>query len=668
MADTVEPSKRSSAFEQETERRRSKSAVRPPEKTPAAERPPAPPPDPPEPTAEPTIGRPPEQLAPSLRMWADRPLVDEREDRLGFVVYAQALAELIDHPGTPTPLTIALSAPWGAGKTSLARLVEQRLSAWRLEWGQQPHIVCWFNAWAHDDATHLGAAFAADVARTVDRARPWRRRLGSPLPAAMLTPRDRWRRRVLLALAALAAAVGLLFVPGVRDLAGGEDLEADLKGALGATLGSIAVLLALVLVIWKYVLVASERAAKFIDDPGSEAARGSMREVSEELGRLIAQATRGKRKVVVFVDDLERCRPPRAVQVCEAASNLLAHPDVVTVLIADMRVIESSAELQYRPLESLEGTVADAHGAYGRRYLQKIVQIQFDLPPQRGVVSMLHEETRSEPGRQGAPATRGRVQRYFDVAGPLLVLAVMVATGVFFALRPTDPDQSRVSAFFGGALGAAFVLFVAAALVKGVIRLGRFVYAGFRSRRARSRLETIDGRIRESAEVSPAAVESAVDRTYGIEEGSPEAKLVADRVARYFTHESYLQEEADAQAVAFLPLIPRSAKRAMNHLRLRLYVAIRRELFGPDSEITPRHLGKWVVFEERWPELVRGVLEQPAKLSDLEVANDIEGLGEALTKLQLDAVPSKDLVNFLATDPKLGPVVEQLIFLEPARA
>ena len=657
MADAVKPGEKSSAFEQ---------PPAPSKRSSAFERPPAPPAQTAEPPPEASPGRPPEQPAPSLRMLADRPLVDESEDRLGFVVYAQALAELIDHPGTHTPLTIALSAPWGAGKTSLARLVERRLSAWRQEWGQPPHVVCWFNAWAHDDATHLGAAFAADVARTVDRARPWWRRVRSPLPAAMLTPRDRWRRRVLIALAALLAAVGLLFIPGVRDLFGGGDLEADLKGALGATLGSIAVLVALVLAIWRYVLAASERAAKFIDDPGSEAARGSMREVSEELGRLIAQATRGKRKVVVFVDDLERCRPPRAVQVCEAASNLLAHPDVVTVLIADMRVIASSAELQYRPLESPDGEPSHSRGAYGRLYLQKIVQIQFDLPPLRGLDRMLHEEAKSEPARQGAPAKRGSLRRYFDIAVPLLVLALMVASGVFFALRPTDPGDDRVSAFFGGALGAAFVLFLALAAVKGVWRLGRFVVTGVLSWLARRRLERIDRQIRESAEASPAGVEAAVGTTF--EEGSREAKLVADRVARYFTHESSLQEEADAEVVAFLPLIPRSAKRMMNHLRLRLYVAIRRDLLGPGSGITPRHLGKWVVFEERWPELVRGVLEQPGKLNELEEADDVSELGEAMTRLQLDAVSSQDLVDFLATDPKIGPVAEQLIFLEPARA
>src|SRR5436309_46388 len=49
---------------------------------------------------------------PSLTMLADAPLTDDTQDRLGFPAYADALAGLLDHPETDTPLTIAVSAPW----------------------------------------------------------------------------------------------------------------------------------------------------------------------------------------------------------------------------------------------------------------------------------------------------------------------------------------------------------------------------------------------------------------------------------------------------------------------------------------------------------------------------------------------------------------------------
>jgi len=153
---------------------------------------------------------------PALTMLADVPLADDTRDRLGFPAYADALAGLLDHPDTDTPLTIAVNGAWGAGKTSLAQMIQRRLVDRPVRRGDRAHIVCWFNAWWHDDAPHLGAAFAADVARTINRYRPWPRRLLSPLPAAMLSPEDRWRRRILLGLGALAIAVPVALTSEVR--------------------------------------------------------------------------------------------------------------------------------------------------------------------------------------------------------------------------------------------------------------------------------------------------------------------------------------------------------------------------------------------------------------------------------------------------------------------
>ena len=87
------------------------------------------------------------------------------------------------------------------------------------------------------------------------------------------------------------------------------------------------------------------------------------------------------------MDDLERCRPPRAVEVCEVASQLLSHQNVVMVLVADMATIAASAEIKYAALERVRANGRDGSGtglspgAFGRLYLQKIVQIQFNLPP-----------------------------------------------------------------------------------------------------------------------------------------------------------------------------------------------------------------------------------------------------------------------------------------------
>jgi hypothetical protein len=551
---------------------------------------------------------------------------------------------------------------------------------WRRESGQPPHIVCWFNAWAHDDAAHLGAALAADVARTVDRERRWWRRLLSPLPSSMLSARERWRRRVTLAVATLVPALAVAFAPGLRDLLGGASSEASLDRAFGARLGSVAVAILAGAFVWRRAFAATETAARFIDDPSSEAARGSMQEVKGELGRLIDQARRGRRKpsherrkVVVFVDDLERCRPPRALEVCEIACNLLAQDGLVTILIADMGVIAASAGMKYAQLESSEADGRMPPGEYGRLYLQKIVQIQFDLPPARGerVLAMLNEEADEDRELRWTPiaveptrwARRGEILERIGVGS---ILATTLATGVFFAIRPYEGADDRATAFFTGAFAAIFAWALIGFVVKGLIALVRRAVTSLLAGLARRRLKKLDDKLALLAleNGDPTEVVAEAEAEHGPD--SPEAEFARRRVIRYFADESSLRVEAENQIQRFLPLVPRGAKRMLNHLRLRLYVAIERGMLG--DGFSPAHIGKWVVLEERWPELARIVKQRPAALVELERAADREDIPAELAGLSRNGSAPGELADFVRTTPRLGAFAQQLVFLEPGAA
>src|SRR5947208_12733479 len=116
-----------------------------------------------------------------LHVLADQPEVRVADDRLGFDAYADAIAGIIDNPKTGTPLTIAISAPWGAGKSTLAAMVRERLETKPAAGGSKPHVTCAFNAWMHDDARNLGSAFAPEVARAAHRRPSPVRRLLRPI-------------------------------------------------------------------------------------------------------------------------------------------------------------------------------------------------------------------------------------------------------------------------------------------------------------------------------------------------------------------------------------------------------------------------------------------------------------------------------------------------------
>lgn len=61
---------------------------------------------------------------PATRLASDSWTTD---DRLGYMGYARAIRHFILHPSTRPPLSISIQAPWGAGKTSLMRMIQMEL-------------------------------------------------------------------------------------------------------------------------------------------------------------------------------------------------------------------------------------------------------------------------------------------------------------------------------------------------------------------------------------------------------------------------------------------------------------------------------------------------------------------------------------------------------------
>lgn len=69
-------------------------------------------------------------LAPDLVRYKQESICSDvwtTRDTVGYTAYADAIARGIQHVDTRPPLTIGIKAPWGAGKTSLMRMIQDRL-------------------------------------------------------------------------------------------------------------------------------------------------------------------------------------------------------------------------------------------------------------------------------------------------------------------------------------------------------------------------------------------------------------------------------------------------------------------------------------------------------------------------------------------------------------
>ena len=118
-----------------------------------------------------------------------------------------------------------------------------------------------------------------------------------------------------------------------------------------------------------------------------------------------------KARLIVFVDDLDRCLPEKAIEVLEAIKLFLEVPGVVFVLGMDREVVERGIEARYGHFFYGDGM---AQGAVelpisGDSYLQKIVQIPFHLPPlARRTAGRLHGRAGHGAGRADAAGLRAR--------------------------------------------------------------------------------------------------------------------------------------------------------------------------------------------------------------------------------------------------------------------
>jgi len=153
---------------------------------------------------------------------------------------------------------------------------------------------------------------------------------------------------------------------------------------------------------------ASARLSAFLSDRAAPAAyqryRGLLGQVRADLTRLADDLTAAHRewaasgavspppleRIVLYIDDLDRCPPRRVVEVLEAVHLMLALDLFVVVVAVDARWLIRSMEYHYRELfgpDTKSGTVNSVEAATSPDpaspvdYLDKIFQIPYVLAP-----------------------------------------------------------------------------------------------------------------------------------------------------------------------------------------------------------------------------------------------------------------------------------------------
>lgn len=253
------------------------------------------------------------------RILSDNP---EDVDLLGFEPLVDAVGHAVQEL-QDEPLTVGVNAPWGGGKTTVLRLLERHLS----EEVSGFHVVN-VTPWEFDpDLDPRGELVRVVLASLRRRSEEGGEAFGEVADKIRtLTEQVDWLRATVLVGKGLAT--GSIDVPGI------------LKAVLPSETDD------------------AEEA-----EPSLEEFRRELRETLEKLEI---------ERLVVLVDDLDRCLPQAVTATFEAIKLFLSVPRVAFVIAADAQMVQQAVA------SSLEQT--SRRHDFARRYHQKIVQVPVTVP------------------------------------------------------------------------------------------------------------------------------------------------------------------------------------------------------------------------------------------------------------------------------------------------
>jgi photosystem II stability/assembly factor-like uncharacterized protein len=363
---------------------------------------------------------------------SDRPLREGDRDVLDFGRIAAGLSRFIRNSRTEPPLTIAITGPWGTGKSSLMNLLRRDLERRRFR-------TIWFNAWHHQREESLLASLLESIRMTATppvwtpkgirfRFRLLGKRIARyAVPALALLPvfalalgyilkdpSKRWHD-----LDAVFSSFFNLFSSGDGGSAarGVSDSTAAARGSTDVSQNKT--IIALIISIAGTVLtyfkglkafgVKPEAVAKSVVSAGRVKTIESQPAFRYRFAQDFSEVTEALKpeRIVIFIDDLDRCKPEQVLEILEAINFLAESGDCVVVLGIDRERVTGCVAIGFKEVATVLSATRDKPAAagmkpdigirpvapedrktdieyqieYAEHYLEKLLNMEIPIPP-----------------------------------------------------------------------------------------------------------------------------------------------------------------------------------------------------------------------------------------------------------------------------------------------
>lgn len=299
------------------------------------------------------------------------------EDFLDFSDYVEILKDVILN--AETPITLGIFGPWGAGKSSLMVQLQKSIK----RGGLPKSKTVWFTAWKYDKSDALWRAF---VLRVIDSLYPIDNKTQERIPLEDIKDKDQIDAvKELMKLEEIIyhpldwEEKGQFKIDWTNALKGGGKALVDIVSSMGVIPG--------------LGIIEGLSDTIFGDDANLASAIGReiqnyhreqllhREQFEDTFAKVLELILKENGRLVIFVDDLDRCLPEKSLEILEAIKLFLDVKRTVFVIGMDKEVVELGVEARYHDVfKNLGVTERTALPISGSSYLQKIIQIPFNIP------------------------------------------------------------------------------------------------------------------------------------------------------------------------------------------------------------------------------------------------------------------------------------------------
>jgi HEAT repeat protein len=298
-----------------------------------------------------------------------------KKDQLGRDKLINVLLSMLTDPDQGTPFTFGLFGGWGEGKSSV---IEQLITKLAPEDDNSRFAVARFNAWQYEKSDSPAAGLMQEAVRGL-RAATRRGRIAVAVRYAWA--RHRWKIvRDLIVLVVGLGAAALAVISGQLG-------KPVITVVFGAGVASVASVIAAVATRLYRNPVAAQLLTHF-HLPDYEKQLGPLPAMRDDLEKLWeVRRTTGINRLVVFVDDLDRCSADAITATLDAVRLVVDLEGVIVILALDERILLSAVAHKYQQLTTMERS-ADV---IARDFLAKIVQLPIRLEPAESLETFISD-------------------------------------------------------------------------------------------------------------------------------------------------------------------------------------------------------------------------------------------------------------------------------------